>query len=359
MQEIKHGSWKFDYIPGKHIYSITSDNISENYFKNPEGDLSNDINKLQVSLDDYRKAAVIHKLVREGLKNMLHDGVKYLDIANEADRLVKKYNSNLAFPLGISVNEVIAHDTAMIDDDRIIKKNDIVKIDLGIHINGSIIDSAFTVIIDGDEKTTDYYNPLLEATKDATYTGICLSGIDANLYDISTGIQEVIESYELDEKTPIKAVYGLGGHDILPYRVHGNKLILSVPNKVQENMRMEEGEVYAIETYASSGNGQIKQKELLKCNHFSINQEIDINNSMLKNPIVNWAINNNDGLPFTQRQVGHLQNCKKMFENALAKKIIIGFPPLSDNKGSYSSQFEHTIHIKDGKIELFSLGKDY
>lgn len=47
------------------------------------------------------------------------------------------------------------------------------------------------------------YDKLLEAAKDATYTGIKAAGIDVRLCDIGEAIQEVMESYEveLDGKT--------------------------------------------------------------------------------------------------------------------------------------------------------------
>ena len=359
MSVVQHGKWKFDYNPGKFIYKINKDTIENNHFKSDDS-----INTyLGDDLSDYRKAAIIHRLVRSNILRKIHDGVSFLEIIKEADDSVSKFikdgDGGFAFPLGISVNEIMAHDTAMLNDERKLKKNDIVKIDLGIHINGCIIDSAFTTIVDGDPDVNSYYDPLIQATKDATYTGICLSGVDAELYDISEAIQEVIESYELEDGTPIRAVRGLGGHDILPYRVHGKKLILCVPHKSQENIRMNEGEFYAVETYASTGNGNCKMKSIEMCNHFMINENVKMSKQMKKNPVVECEETKNNSLPFTQRQIANIKQIQKHMNEGVRNRSIVAYPPLIDKKGSMTSQFEHTIHIKKESVEILSLGEDY
>lgn len=358
MKTVQHKNWKFDYDEEKFNYKITPDTVTDCYFQKSESELD-------PKYADFRKAAVIHRLVRDNIQKKLHAGVNFTQLYEEACNSLKKFapvgeKCGFAFPLGISVNEIIAHDTAMLGDDRVFKKNDVVKIDLGIHINGSIIDSAFTVIIDGDEYTCSYYEPLIQATSDATYTAICMSGPDVELYELSTVIKEIIESYELENGSQIKAVYGLGGHDILPYKVHGDKLILSVPHESQKGIRMIEGEVYAIETYASTGCGKFTQLDLPECNHFMLNEKCALKERDLKkNTIYTWAKNDNFNLPFTQSWCCHLSKPLKNLKSAVSDRIIIPFPPLTDKLGSKTSQLEHTINIKDAGVEIFSLGPDY
>jgi len=346
-------NWQFEKS-NKFVYRIEPDTISDHCFKLDES------NK-EYQVQDFRKASVIHKLIRTNLRNKLHDGVKFIDLYNESQTLLNKFSkeAGFAFPLGISVNEIMAHDTSMIDDTRVLNKNDIVKLDLGIHINGCIIDSAFTTIIDADSEFQEFYNPLLQASQDATYTGICLSGVDARLYEISEGIKEVIESYELDDGTSIKAVKGLGGHNILPYKVHGGKLILSYPHECQMNMKMEEGEVYAIETFASTGYGSASHLDLQHCNHWMLSDNLVMKNKILKNNLIDWCVNKNSSLPFTQLWCKDIPKLERNFQNAVSLKQITDYPPLTDREKSYTSQFEHTIFIRDSGVEIFSLGNDY
>ena len=370
MNQVIHGKWNFEYKPNKFIYQCTPETVCSNEFK------LYDINNNQKAMDDlmvekFRKAAILHRLVRNKIRDKMHNSVLFTDITNCIPETLNQFCKNKtdekigsAFPCGISVNEVIAHDTAKVNDTRVLNTNDIVKIDFGIHVDGCIIDSAFTEIIDGDDHTKQYYSPLLEASMDATYTGISLSGVDARLYEISEGISEVISSYELDDGTPVKPIFGLGGHNILPYQVHGKKLILSVPHKTQKGLKMEENEIYAIETYASTGNGKPNQMPISKCNHFMIDENISSNFKKLttkeqKNPLLNWIIKDNNKLPFTQEWCKHINKYDDYINYYVGKKGITAFPPLTDTIGSKTSQYEHTIHIKSNCVEVLSLGKDY
>jgi len=74
--------------------------------------------------------------------------------------------------------------------------------------------------------------------------------------EIGAAIQEVMESYEveLDGKLyPVKAVRSLTGHNILRYHIHGDKQVPFVKNN--SNQKMEEGDIFAIETFGSTGKG--------------------------------------------------------------------------------------------------------
>lgn len=96
------------------------------------------------------------------------------------------------------------------------------KIDFGTHINGHLIDSAFTVAFEPK------FENLLKATQDATYTGIKVAGIDARLSDVGAAIQEAMESYEveIDGKVyPVKSIDNLCGHSIEQYRIHAGKTV--------------------------------------------------------------------------------------------------------------------------------------
>jgi methionyl aminopeptidase len=152
------------------------------------------------------------------------------------------------FPTGCSLNNVAAHYTPNPGDFRTIEYNDVCKIDFGCHVNGLIIDCAFTVAFNPQ------YDDLLYAVKDATNTGLKEAGIDVRLGDIGAAIQEVMESYEvvINGKTyPVKSVKNLCGHTIEAYKIHAGKSVPIV--KKQDNTKMEEGELYAIETFGSTG----------------------------------------------------------------------------------------------------------
>lgn len=147
-----------------------------------------------------------------------------------------------------------AHYTPNSGDNTVITYDDVCKIDFGTHIHGRIIDCAFTVAFNPT------YDKLLEAVKDATNTGIREAGIDVRLGDIGAKIEEVMQSYEVEIKGktyPVKTVRNLNGHSIDPYHIHAGKTVPCV--KMNSPVKMEEGEVYAIETFGSTGKGVVRE----------------------------------------------------------------------------------------------------
>lgn len=109
------------------------------------------------------------------------------------------------------------------------------------------------------------YDNLLLAVKDATNVGIREAGIDARMGEIGAAIQETMESYEVevDGKTlPVKSIRNLTGHSIKPYEIHGGKsvpIVKQTEDKESYNVKMEEGEYFAIETFGSTGNGWVRE----------------------------------------------------------------------------------------------------
>jgi len=169
-----------------------------------------------------RKAAECHRQVRRYAQSFIRPGISYMEIATRVEDAVRKIikanklEAGLAFPCGTSINNCAAHFGPNKGDTKILGKDDVVKIDFGTHVNGYIIDSAFTVAFN------PIYDNLLEATKEATNTGVKEAGIDARLNEIGTKIQEVIESYEVEIKGKvyqIKPIRNLNGHLLGRYRV--------------------------------------------------------------------------------------------------------------------------------------------
>ncbi|KAJ2401913.1 Methionine aminopeptidase 2, partial [Coemansia sp. RSA 2530] len=163
-------------------------------------------------LVDLRRAAEVHREVRQYARANIRPGMDLTTIAemieNGTRALVEEqgFESGVGFPTGLSLNHCAAHYTPNAGDFVEIKEDDVLKVDFGVHVNGHIIDSAFTM------SWNDRYKPLLDAVKEATNTGVREAGIDVRLGDIGAAIQEVMESYEieLDGKVlPVKPIRNL------------------------------------------------------------------------------------------------------------------------------------------------------
>lgn len=402
---IKHGLWTFDYDTKKsNIYSTNLEMYDDFSFKYNNDSIINkyDGNKqylTEYDLNDFRRAANIHKIARNTAKKYLITGGKIADLVdNVYDIILKlcKLDGNtyfingapydnfcgIAFPVGVNINNVVAHDskTFLLDDDRTFCLGDVVKIDIGVHVNGRIIDSAFTHIITNSDNVNNgtsmnednlYFN-LLEASRESMINAIKMASPDQNLLEMSETINEIIESYEIsigNDILPIYSVKGIGGHNIEHYKIHANKMILSFPDsEIQKSMRMEEDEVYAIETFATTGTGELTQEtDATKYTHFIENKDVnDIKKKEKKQfekfELYNWLQKTRRGLPFCSEwlEKTKIPKLEKSFKLGVNSGQIMIYPPLYDIKGSVVSQFEHTIHVKDGSaIEIFSLSSDY
>ncbi|CAN7984337.1 unnamed protein product [Ixodes pacificus] len=318
-----------------------------------------------MSQDQYkeiRQAAEAHRQTRQYMQKTIKPGMTMIEICetleSTARKLIKEngLSAGLAFPTGCSLNHCAAHYTPNAGDPTVLGYDDVCKIDFGTHINGQIIDCAFTLTFNNK------YDKLLEAVRDATNTGIRTAGIDVRLCDIGEAIQEVMESYEveLDGKTyQVKSIRNLNGHSIGPYRIHAGKTVPIV--KGGEAVRMEEGEVYAIETFGSTGKGYVHDD--MEVSHYMKN--FDAGRVPLRLPRSKQllsVINQNFGtLAFCRRWLDRLGQSKYLMalKDLCDKSIVDPYPPLCDTKGCYTAQFEHTIILRPTCKEVVSRGEDY
>lgn len=313
-------------------------------------------------LADVRQAAEAHRQVRRYMQGYIKPGMKMIDICERLEdtsrKLIKEngLQAGLAFPTGCSLNHCAAHYTPNNGDTTVLGHDDVCKIDFGTHINGRIIDCAFTLSFNPK------YDNLLAAVREATNTGIRESGIDACLGEIGCAIQEVMESYEveLDGKMyQVKAIRNLNGHSVAPYQIHAGKTVPIV--KGGDRTRMEEGEFFAIETFGSTGKGVVHDD--MECSHYMKNFEAEhVPLRLAKARQLLNVINQNFGtLAFCRRWLDRLGHSKYLMalKSLCDAGIVEAYPPLCDVRGCYTAQFEHTLYLRPTCKEVISRGDDY
>ncbi|MEM3526379.1 MAG: type II methionyl aminopeptidase, partial [Candidatus Jordarchaeaceae archaeon] len=195
--------------------------------------------------EKYRKAGRAVKSVREIARKIVQPGTPIIDICEKLENELLNREVNLSFPCNVSLNNIAAHYTSPIDDKTFISENDVVKIDFGSHVDGYIADTAFTICFKPE------YEKLIEASEKALEAaiGMIKPGVETKL--IGEKIEEIIKGYGF---RPIK---DLSGHLLDQYLLHGSKIIpnISIPHGV----KIEEGEVYALETFATTGSGSVTE----------------------------------------------------------------------------------------------------
>lgn len=216
-------------------------------------------------LQEYRQGAEIHRQVRQWANANIKPGQTLTEIAEGIEDSVRALTGHpgleegdnikggMAFPTGVNLDHIAAHYSPNAGNKTVLAKENVMKVDFGVHVNGRIVDSAWTMSFD------PMYDNLLAAVKAATNTGIREAGIDARMGEIGAAIQETMESYEVEihgKTYPVKAIRNLNGHDIHQWRIHGGKSVPIV--KSNDQTKMEEGEVFAIETFGSTGTGFVQ-----------------------------------------------------------------------------------------------------
>jgi len=315
-----------------------------------------------ISYKEIRLAAECHRQVRKHMQSVIKPGMLMTDMCEQLENLNRTLvqenglKAGIAFPTGCSLNHVAAHWTPNSGDKTVLQYGDVCKIDFGTHVNGRIIDSAWTVHFDPQ------FDLLAEAARESTRAGVAAAGIDVRICDVGEACQEVMESYEVEingKTYPVKSIRNLNGHSIGPYQIHAGKSVPIV--KGGEATKMEEGEVFAIETFGSTGKGYVKED--LECSHYMKN--FDVGHIPLRLPkakqLLSFINKNFDTLAFCRRWIDRAGEEKYLLalRNLCDVGIVQAYPPLVDIKGSYTAQYEHTILLRPTQKEILSKGDDY
>ncbi|NQS78911.1 MAG: type II methionyl aminopeptidase [Methanoculleus bourgensis] len=282
--------------------------------------------------DAYREAgALAKKMLHQGAE-LVKVGASLLEMVEVTEAMVVEEGADLAFPLNISFNEAAAHDTAMPGDERTFSSGDLVKVDLGVQIDGYIADTALTVDL-GD------HADLVEASRAALEAAIAVVRPGITTGEIGTIIQATIEEHGY------KPVANLTGHGLGHYDLHASPTIPNIA--MAGGAVIEEGMVFAIEPFATTGSGRISEG-----NRVEIYQQIAARPARLPSARrVLKIARPRRGLPFARRWVpGGKVDIGLM--NLVQSGILHPFPVLHDVPGSFVSQAEHTLIVTADGCEV-------
>jgi methionyl aminopeptidase len=287
----------------------------------------------------YIKAGKIAKEVREYSDKIVKPGEKALNVCLELEKKIIEMGGKPAFPCNISINEVAAHFTPFHNDNTIIPPESVVKIDLGVHIDGYIADTAKTIDL------SDKHVLLLEASKEALEKAIETLKPGIKAFEIGLTIEHTIKNYGF------KPVRNLTGHSIDQYRIHAG---LSIPNYGDRFavFKITEGMTIAIEPFATNGKGLTREGKIT--NIFSIAKTNPRKLDKESREVFEYIYREYKTLPFTPRWLVPVFG-EKTVEHAMKvlvkTKTLYVYPILVEVSRGLVSQFEHTILLtKDGKI---------
>ncbi len=280
----------------------------------------------------YEQAGQILVDVMENVKDMVKIGASLLDVAELAEDLIKEKGGQPAFPCNISRNDEAAHATPSTNDIAVFGR-DMVKLDIGVQVDGYIADSAITVDLSDNADLVEASRAALRSAIDIIHAGIKTT-------EISAAIESTIERFGY------RPVANLTGHGLARWDHHASP---SIPNRsVLYGTTLKEGDVIAIEPFATNGAGHVSEVGATEIYRLEKLKPVRLpaTRKLLKH------IEAYRKLPFAKRWLP--QNRLDFILNQLERSgIVYSYPVLKDDAGGLVSQAEHTVIVeKDGCLVI-------
>lgn len=290
-------------------------------------------------LEKYRVAGRVAAEARAYGSKLAVEGIPLLELVTEIELFITKKGLKPAFPVNIGINNVTAHYTPSSNDKSILKKGDVVKIDLGTHLEGYIADTAITV-----EVGTDNYRNLIAASVEALNLALELLKPALEVNVIGSCIENVITA------RGFKSVRNLTGHSISQYKLHGGKAIPNVRTSVAD--KIELGEVLAIEPFATNGYGKVNERGYGNIYRFVRDREPRSKEGKI---LVEYIKKNFHSLPFAERWCCGVVDKSQLALRELTKELIVArYPILQEVDNSVVAQTEHTVIVTERGCEIIT-----
>jgi len=282
--------------------------------------------------ENYVKAGRIASEVREYARTQDHTGRTLSDICNDVEQEIFKKGGEPAFPVNVSLNDIAAHYTAVPNDPITVKNSDVLKIDVGVHIDGYIADTAVTVSYD-----TRYQN-LIDIAQKALDEAISIARSNTRVSDIGRIIEKTITKYGC------KPIQNLSGHSLERYTIHAGK---SIPNiwTIGHSFNLSINNVYAIEPFVTTKDGQGIVYEGRVRNIYGLASRKRTKDQKL-DEFLEYLWNKFKTLPFALRWIVKEYEEKEalsFLETLIKKKNVHAYPILVEGANRIVVQAEHTI----------------
>ncbi len=198
-----------------------------------------------MDLKKYIEAGKIGKEAREYGAELIKENVSYYEVAEKVEKYIIDAGAFPSFPVNLSRNNIAAHYTPVKGDNMYFRRGDVIKLDLGAHVDGYISDTALTV-----EVGTNKWENLIDATREALNNAIKTLRPGITVSEIGRVIEDTIKS------SGYNPIYNLTGHGLARYDLHHR---ISIPNYDDGSVtRIEPPMAFAIEPFATDGRGYVK-----------------------------------------------------------------------------------------------------
>ena len=279
-----------------------------------------------------REAGEILAQVRAEAADHVKVGTGYLELSEWVEDRIRELGGEPAFPLNISVDNEAAHGAAGPEDDREIGE-EMVKLDIGVHVDGWLADTAVTVDLSGNPDLVEAAGEALEAAIDVVEPGV-------ETGEIGAVVEDVIDGYGFNP------VVNLTGHGLGHWEQHTPP---NIPNRaVGQGIELEVGQVIALEPFATDGGGKVQEgadEEI-----YALEREASVRNRAARQAL-DQITEEFRTLPFAARWLDS-RRPKMALRRLKQQDVVHGYPVLKEEAGRLVSQREHSLIVTEGGCEV-------
>lgn len=294
---------------------------------NMTGENNSDIEKI-------KNAGNIAKEAVQYAKSLIKSQMLLIEIAEKVESKIIELGGQPAFPVNLSINEIAAHSTPSFNDEQ--KASGLLKVDLGVNLNGFIADTAFSIDLENSQENKN----LIDAAENALKSAIDeLSKNEIKIRNIGKAIETEIRKLNL---VPIQ---NLSGHSIEPYELHAG---ITIPNYDNAQEKVLEDGVYAIEPFTTNGLGAVRDGK--PSGIYILTKEAQVRDIFAREVLI-FIKENYKTLPFCSRWLYKEFGSRSLIalKRLEEAEIVHQYPQLIEKGGGKVAQAEHTFILSKNK----------
>jgi len=304
-------------------------------------------------MDKYKKAAEITNRALAQVIAESAPGKKIVDLCALGDRIITegvaavftkgKLEKGVAFPTCISVNNCVGHVSPLVGDPKELEEGDVVKVDLGTHIDGFIATGAHTFVATANstEIVTGKKADVICAAHFAAECALRLFRPGKTNQEVTEAIKKVVETFKCNP------VEGVLSHQMKRFVIDGTNVIINkeTPDQQVDEVTFEEYDVYCFDIVISTGEGKTKETDT----RTTVYKRAVEQNYMLKmqaSRALFSDINRNfPTMPFTLRAFADQKRARLGITELVKHQLVDGFPVLYEKPGEHVAQFKFTALV--------------
>ncbi len=298
--------------------------------------------------ENYINAGKIWKIAAKKAEKIVKPGRKLLDIAVEMEKAINDIGkvegikqAKPAFPVNLSRNEEAAHSTPSENDESTLAETDVLKLDIGVQVDGYIADGAITF------NFSNSFSKMIEANQKALENALSIIKPGAEIGKIGREIEQTLK------KAGFVPVQNLSGHGLGKFEQHASPTIPNIDNR--DSRKIEEGMAFAVEPFASTGKGTVHESG--KAEIFSLKEAVPVRNEHAR-ILLEHIAKNYLTMPFAERWIAQTKMSgfqrKIALRELLKAGILRAYPVLKEEAGKIVTQAEKTVVIFEEKVTIIN-----